>query len=589
MKKHLTRLILPLLFLAFNSSVSGQDTGADLPKGFAPGEKEKMEEYLNLPYMKSSSSFTVPPQGTFLRNTGEWEEVQALVITYTTFQSVHRDIIKAVQNETPVIIICSDSVATKNNLISSGVSLHNLAFIVAPFESVWIRDYMANTVYTADVDSLVLVDWVYNRPRPRDDTIPKAVANFLGLPLYETKTTPNRLVNTGGNFMSDGLGTAFASRLVLDENTNLNNSQVNTIMKSFMGIDEYIKMETLPYDGIHHIDMHMKLLDEETLLVGQYPNGVSDGPQIEANIQYVLNNFKTYYGRDFKVLRVPMPKASGSSPYPPQSYYYTYANSSMVNKTILVPIYSTSSSTYFAPQDSAALKIYREALPGYNVVGIRSSSTIPSSGSIHCITHTVGVDGPLFISHKAIRDTMPENETFPLEAMVKHRSGIQQVELHYRISPSQQFQVIAMAGNGAIYTAEIPAQAKGITVEYFIEARANSGKTIAKPMTAPSGYYSFYVNGIELAGETIADVSLKPAFPNPSKGITCIPVYAANEISGSIILTDLAGRQVKQIFSGVFPKGESKYFVDASEIPAGAYLIVLQQGDARRVQKWMVR
>lgn len=36
-----------------------------------------------------------------------------------------------------------------------------------------------------------------------------------------------------------------------------------------MGIERYIKMQTLPYDGIHHIDMHMKLLDEETLLVGQ--------------------------------------------------------------------------------------------------------------------------------------------------------------------------------------------------------------------------------------------------------------------------------------------------------------------------------
>ena len=39
--------------------------------------------------------------------------------------------------------------------------------------------------------------------------------------------------------------------------------------------------------------MHMKLLDEETLLIGEYPEGTSDGPQIEANIQYVLSNFNT--------------------------------------------------------------------------------------------------------------------------------------------------------------------------------------------------------------------------------------------------------------------------------------------------------
>jgi hypothetical protein len=50
-------------------------------------------------------------------------------------------------------------------------------------------------------------------------------------------------------------------------------------------------MPELPYDNISHIDMHMKLLDEETLLVSRYPDGVADGPQINQNINYVLNNF----------------------------------------------------------------------------------------------------------------------------------------------------------------------------------------------------------------------------------------------------------------------------------------------------------
>ena len=61
-------------------------------------------------------------------------------------------------------------------------------------------------------------------------------------------------------------------------------------MDAFMGISTYIKMETLPYDQIHHIDMHMKLLDEETILVGEYPEGEADGP-IEANIEYIQDNY----------------------------------------------------------------------------------------------------------------------------------------------------------------------------------------------------------------------------------------------------------------------------------------------------------
>jgi agmatine deiminase len=188
--------------------------------------------------------------------------------------------------------------------------------------------------------------------------------------------------------MVDGFGTAFASELILEENdgtgygiSSHNENAVDAIMSDFMGIDRYIKMPTLPYDGIHHIDMHMKLLDEETLLVGEYPQGVADGPQIESNLNYVLNNFNSVFGTDYKVIRVPMPPEGGQ--YPNQNGdYRTYTNSVFVNNTILVPIYEEQ-------WDTTALRIYREALPGYEVVGIDCNEIITASGAIHCITKAV--------------------------------------------------------------------------------------------------------------------------------------------------------------------------------------------------------
>ena len=94
-------------------------------------------------------------------------------------------------------------------------------------------------------------------------------------------------------------------------------------------------METLPFDGIHHIDMHMKLLDEETLLVAEYPEGLSDGPQIEENLQYIMDNFTTKWGTPFNVIRIPSPPSSsgyfpGEQPELNNSvdgYYRTYTNS----------------------------------------------------------------------------------------------------------------------------------------------------------------------------------------------------------------------------------------------------------------------
>ncbi len=78
-----------------------------------------------------------------------------------------------------------------------------------------------------------------------------------------------------------------------------------------MGVHTLIKMPTLPYDGIHHIDMHMKLLDESTIMVSEYPEGVADGPQINANMDYVLSNYTTRWGTPFDIVRIPSPPQLG--------------------------------------------------------------------------------------------------------------------------------------------------------------------------------------------------------------------------------------------------------------------------------------
>jgi agmatine/peptidylarginine deiminase len=191
---------------------------------------------------------------------GQWEEVQAVTITWVTFQSVLREMVRALEKETIVIISTDDEASAKSYLTAGGVPLTNVRFNKTAINSVWIRDYMANSCYTNDVDSLILVDWKYNRPRPEDDVLPQSIAKMLNIPLYETTSGTTLLTHTGGNYMSDGLRTAFSSKLVLDENSGKTEAQVNKIMSDFMGIERYIKMTTLPYDGIHHIDMHMKLV-----------------------------------------------------------------------------------------------------------------------------------------------------------------------------------------------------------------------------------------------------------------------------------------------------------------------------------------
>jgi agmatine deiminase len=149
----------------------------------------------------------VSPPPSPVRSPGEWEELQAICITWTSYTSVLREIVRHAQMECTVIIHCTDSNTVKSFLTSGSVPLtSNLMFIEVDYNSVWIRDYGAQSVYRNDVEDLYLIDWKYNRPRPDDDAMPMVTAAELGIPIYEMNASPYLLVATGAT----SCGTALA-------------------------------------------------------------------------------------------------------------------------------------------------------------------------------------------------------------------------------------------------------------------------------------------------------------------------------------------------------------------------------------------
>ena len=590
------RLHFGLLLCLFSSALLAQNPEPELPRYLSDWERT------NLPKMGPGdipeSGFTAPPSVP-VRTMAEWEELQALVITWRSQPAILTEIVRAARLECRVIICCNDQATVsqaQSTLSSSGVNINsNVTFLVVPNNSIWVRDYGPNCVYANRVDSLYLVDWKYNRlTRPKDDTLPNSIAQHLGVPLFTTTLAPDDLVNTGGNFMSDGMGTAFASELILSENepgneysvTAKTEAEIDNIFYDYMGINRYIKMEKLPYDGIHHIDMHMKLLDEETLLVGQYPDGSADGPQIEANIQYVLNNFQSSFGTPYKVIRIPMPPESGV--YPDNGGdYRTYANAVFVNKTVLVPFYQEQ-------YDTTAQRIWEEALPGYNIVGIDCNSIIPSLGAIHCITKEIGVDDPLRIVHKPVELVfVGPNDPWkcPIVAQVEHRSGIAAAVVKYRRETESVWQTLPLTqlsnpDSSLFWSGEIPDQQFYYgKMLYYIEALANNGKTLARPMPGQDGPWVFPVILDISATEEASQVTLLDIYPNPAHAITLIPVSVSAKTKGSIHIFNTLGQQLGTIFQGEFPAGQSNYFVDASRYAPGAYFVQLQTNDGQSVLK----
>ena len=94
-----------------------------------------------------------------------------------------------------------------------------------------------------------------------------------------------------------------------------------------------------------------------------------------------------------------------------------YTNSLILNSKVLVPQYGSINSI----NDENALNIYREAMPGCEVIGFYNNTGSPwySEDALHC--RTIGIFNPnmLHISHKSIRsEEIINNNQIYIEAEV---------------------------------------------------------------------------------------------------------------------------------------------------------------------------
>jgi agmatine/peptidylarginine deiminase len=579
MKRTYPFLFSLFLISLYASSLYSQELEI-LPKGLTQAEKGIISQY-----EFKNSRLSDPPTGP-VRTAAEWEEVEYLVVTWQSgFQGILRQIVAAGVAECKVIITTQNETSVSNYLTAGGVDLTNVIFMNENWDSIWIRDYAGNTIYSDDVGERAITDWIYNRPRPNDDVIPTAHALLADIPIYVTDSGINDLVNTGGNFMSDGLGNAFASSLILDENEPGNpygvsaktEAQIDGIMEAYMGISNYIKMDILPYDVIHHIDMHMKLLDEETLLVSRYPNGVADGPQIEANIDYVLSNFQSAFGTPYDVKWIDAPPSTSGNYPDTGGYYRTFSNSVIINKTILVP-------TYRPAVDAAALAYYQELMPGYNIVGIdvdnAGENLISLLGAIHCITHTIGVAEPLLIVHQPI-DNAPQSSEVTIDAMIKHVSDINTAKVFWREIGATVFNETEMTfAGGNNWTANLNIASSN--VEYYIWAEANSGKSLSRPLVAPDGFWTIEVELLSM--EDWAHKHISAPYPNPTSGEVS---FNLENIAGSIVISvhNLLGQE---LFETSLDKGNGVVKLNLNDTWNGT-LFVTFKGDFGTVHKKIIK
>ena len=127
MKKILCSWIIYLLTTSV--SIHAQEL---LPKSMTKYEKAILDTYLS----KFSKKTVTNPPNFPVRTMAEWEEVQAICVTWTGYKSILAQIIEEVQSECEVIVLCSNANTAQTELQNYGVSLSNVTFVPANFNSI---------------------------------------------------------------------------------------------------------------------------------------------------------------------------------------------------------------------------------------------------------------------------------------------------------------------------------------------------------------------------------------------------------------------------------------------------------------------
>ena len=359
-------LIISILTIAF---VLGQDP---LPRSLTSEEKTRLHE------IGTNRTITDPPD-SIVYAPAEFDSVAGIIFAWESYYDLLTDLIKEVAEfDTAWVVVdnSSDESSAENTLSSAGVNMDHVIFQQIPTNSVWIRDYGPWWIYQPD-GSRAILDLDYNRPRPLDDAYPENLAAEWNIDYYGLG-----LVEAGGNMLLDGTGNVFISDVIFDASQgfdpNLTQDQLDEYFLDYYGVENVIITDHLEYDGTGHIDMFVKVINDTTVIVGEYETpsaGAGNNYNICNNVAAQIAGLTNGNGRPYTVIRMLMPPYSGG-------VTYTYINSLFANKKVFVPIYGFST-------DADVLAQYEQIMPGYEIIGLNCNQIITANGAIHCIAMKV--------------------------------------------------------------------------------------------------------------------------------------------------------------------------------------------------------
>ena len=475
------------------------------------------EEEMYQPITTGRDFIETDPPGGNIRNVAEFDPMQGVLVRYPF--GIPVEVMRELSEDVEVITIVNNE-TEENQVISiyenNGVRLENCRFLYAPTNSWWVRDYGPWFVFDG-TNQPGIVDFPYNRPRPKDNDIPSAVAQYLDIDLYGMN-----LSHTGGNYMTDGLGNASSTDLILEENPSLSEEDVNNKLREYLAIDQYFVLADPLDDYIKHIDCWGKFLTPGKVLIGQVDETDYRYQDYEAVVDFFANTTSAY-GVPYEVYRVYTPGQNQVTPY---------TNSLIVNDKVFVPI---SGSQW----DDEALASYEAAMPGYEIIGIYFNGWY-NTDALHCRAKGVADLGMLYIEHKPELGMLAYRSQIPFLATITAYSGAginpDSVFLHYSQNGLAFDKIRLEPGSGSEWHCELSGLQPGDQVQYYISAIDSTGRKAMHPFIGRTDPHAFVLEGKLAALELSPDTLIFNNYDKFTNGLTG-GLY--NQVGWDINLTDI--------------------------------------------------
>ncbi|MCP3917230.1 MAG: agmatine deiminase family protein [bacterium] len=460
-----------------------------------------------------------PPERTVagtpptLRVAAEWEPALGVLVRWPPY--LPRDLFVELAHDSTLYVLVEDATvarAAEEQFDDWGIERGRVVFLEVPGsdDAGWTRDYGPHPVFDAE-GGFALADARYDKTTPdsglacdaplltpwnggwgnrfkdydirHDDAAPPVIANALGV---ESKALP--FVLTGGNFVSDGRGSALSTCILTNENRSngLSDEQFFDLARDELGVERYSIVPNFEEKGIQHIDCLIKMLDGERLLVAQPPRDHALFARYERIADEHLATLRSSTGRPYQILRIATPRYTGE-------HLAAYTNSLILNQTVYVPLFGI-------PEDEAALRTWRAALPGHEVKGFHfvlddEPALAPralrmyrgigwrSFDALHCRTRAVWDPQMLYIAID------PPDEQGVVAASIIAYSGepllADRLVLHWRHAGKRWQEQPLERGPDGRFRAKLTAPAADAAIEYYVVAADASGRMETEPRTAP--------------------------------------------------------------------------------------------------------